>query len=264
MYSVIIPTYNKPNLLRLCLDSAIKNQKYNNEYVVVIDGIPDYYINVLDEYKDNKNIKFITFDTNYGFSNAINIGVVNSTNEYVFIINDDNVFSEDWDINYNNMIDNIISENKLDKDSIIFTPNQIENRKSLHNGFVIQNFGTDETNFNMNLFDFFIKEYNKSPNYSTNGSTFPILCTKVAYFKVGGLSTLYPRNGLMADWDFFLKCNLNKYQFFRLCVSPLYHFCESTTNGEERRKQDVIAANTAKRIWGKNINHSYIDNSKSL
>ena len=38
MISVIIPTYKEPEVLDLCLKSAILGQKHNNQIIVVVDG----------------------------------------------------------------------------------------------------------------------------------------------------------------------------------------------------------------------------------
>ena len=41
MISVIIPTYKEPQALDICLQSAIDNQKHNNQIIVVVDGFYD-------------------------------------------------------------------------------------------------------------------------------------------------------------------------------------------------------------------------------
>ena len=45
-FSIIIPTYNNINYLKLCIDSLKKNSKFNHEYIFHVndgsDGTLDY------------------------------------------------------------------------------------------------------------------------------------------------------------------------------------------------------------------------------
>ena len=41
MISVIIPTYKSPEMLDLCLESAIEGQSEKNQIIVVVDGYYD-------------------------------------------------------------------------------------------------------------------------------------------------------------------------------------------------------------------------------
>jgi glycosyltransferase involved in cell wall biosynthesis len=41
MISVIIPTYKEPDVLDLCLRSAIEGQQNKNQIIVVVDGFYD-------------------------------------------------------------------------------------------------------------------------------------------------------------------------------------------------------------------------------
>ena len=90
MISVIIPTYKEPDYLDLCLQSAIKNQNEQNEIIVVVDGFYDLNKSVLNKYQDNINV--LDLGENQGLSVATNWGVYNASNDYVLIVNDDNVF----------------------------------------------------------------------------------------------------------------------------------------------------------------------------
>ena len=48
MFSIIIPTYNNINLLKICINSLKKNSKFNNEIIVHVnvgnDNTKDYLI----------------------------------------------------------------------------------------------------------------------------------------------------------------------------------------------------------------------------
>ena len=54
MFSIIIPTFNNLNYLRLCLDSIKKNSKFNHEIIVHINDGSDGTF----EYIKSKKINF--------------------------------------------------------------------------------------------------------------------------------------------------------------------------------------------------------------
>ena len=140
MISVIIPTYKEPDYLALCLQSAIKNQNEQNEIIVVVDGFYDLNKSVLDKYQDNINV--LDLGENQGLSVATNWGVYNASNDYVLIVNDDNVFPKDWDT-------------QLKKDlskGVVLTANQIEPNPSFFQQFIIKNFGHTPEEFNLEIF----------------------------------------------------------------------------------------------------------------
>ena len=113
MISLIIPTYRNPSYLDICLKSAIEGQTTDNEIIVVVDGYVDESQTILDKYKDK--IKVLPLDENRGMQTALNLGVFNSSNEKILIINDDNVLCPEWDT--------IASEVK---ERSVLTINQIE------------------------------------------------------------------------------------------------------------------------------------------
>ena len=82
MISIIIPTYRNPAYLDICLFSAIDQQTHKNEIIVVVDGFIEESQEVLDKYKDN--IKILDLGENQGMQTALNLGVMNATNETNF------------------------------------------------------------------------------------------------------------------------------------------------------------------------------------
>ena len=65
MISVIIPTYKEPEVLDVCLKSAIDGQRHNNQIIVVIDGFYEINKEVLNKYKDH--IQVLDLEENMGF-----------------------------------------------------------------------------------------------------------------------------------------------------------------------------------------------------
>ena len=61
-----------------------------------MDGFIEESQDILDKYKDD--ISVLDLVQNQGMQQALSLGVMNATNEIIFIVNDDNVFCMGWDI----------------------------------------------------------------------------------------------------------------------------------------------------------------------
>ena len=96
MITIIIPTYRNPEYLDICLKSAIEQQSMKNEIIVAVDGFIEESQLVLDKYKND--IQILDLGENQGMQMALNLGVMNATNEIIFIVNDDNVFCKNYDL----------------------------------------------------------------------------------------------------------------------------------------------------------------------
>lgn len=93
MFSFIVPCFNSEKYLRSCIKSLL-DQKFNDfEIVVINDGSIDGTEKLLEEYKENPNIRIYHFD-NKGLSYARRRGVSLSKGEYIiFVDSDDTVNS---------------------------------------------------------------------------------------------------------------------------------------------------------------------------
>jgi len=223
MISVIIPTYREPEVLDLCLKSAIEGQTNKNEIIVVVDGFYNENKHVLDKY--TSDISVLDLGQNVGLSRATNLGVYNASHELILIVNDDNVFPSEWDVR----LESQYSEN------IVFAPNQIEPIPSIFNQFIIKDLGRDPKTFDLEAFRVF--EVNNSKMLKdANGSTLPIFMSKKDYLRVGGWDESYP-GGWVVDCEFFMKCNMSGIGTVRLYNIAFYHFVSVGTKSPERIQQ---------------------------
>ena len=227
MISLIIPTYRNPEYLDICLKSAIEQQKNINEIIVAVDGFADESIeesqDILDKYKDNINV--LDLVQNQGMQQALNLGVINATNEIIFIVNDDNVFCNEWDVA---ILDNL-------KEKSVLTLNQIEPTGPGIFNFPVNDFGKNPNEFE---YEAFIKYENviKKDELTVDGGIFPFAMYKKYYMAAGGFDTLY-QSPFICDWDFFLKLDLMGLAFSRTHKAHLYHFGSTATkNGKEGDK----------------------------
>jgi GT2 family glycosyltransferase len=255
MISVIIPTYKTPDALDLCLRSAINGQVNKNQIIVVVDGYYDINKDVLKKYKDK--IEILVLDENVGLCRGTNLGVYNASSELILIVNDDNVFPYNWD-------------EELKKDYIpnsVIAPNQIEPTPSMFRQFHIRDCGRDPKTFNLEEY-WKYEESLKSHLTDDAGSTLPIFMSKIDYLRVGGWDEYYDL-GVVADWDFFLKCQLSGLKMMRSYSCHFYHFVSlSTSNTLERQlkrqQSEQNGHNYAAYKWGTNIKHNPINNLKYL
>jgi len=95
--SIIIPNYNGKELLKKNLPSVIKAVKKHNkddEVIVVDNGSSDGSIDFLKE--KYPEVKIIQLNENKGFGEACNIGIKESRNEIVILLNNDVYVDENF------------------------------------------------------------------------------------------------------------------------------------------------------------------------
>jgi len=250
MISVIIPTYKSPQMLDLCLQSAIEGQKNKNQIIVVVDGFYDLNKEILEKWAGN--IDVLNLEENVGLCRGTNLGVYNAQYDKILIVNDDNIFPLYWD-------------KHLEEDYInnsVLTPNQIEPYPSMFSQFHIKDLGKDINTFNLKRFQDYEKTISENIIQET-GSTLPIFMSKIDYLKVGGWDENYEQ-GMVADWDFFLKCQLIGLKMNRTYKSHFYHFASVSVNGEKRQQAEHNGHSYAKYKWGSYIQHNLHNNLKYI
>ncbi len=101
--SIIVPAYNSEDTIEKCI-SSILNQTYKNlELIIINDGSTDNTSKILKSFKD-KRIKIIN-QKNHGTGYSRNVGIKNSTGDYLTFVDSDDTITEDClDILYNTII----------------------------------------------------------------------------------------------------------------------------------------------------------------
>ena len=93
MFSVIIPTFNNIDYLKLCFDSLIKNSNFQHEYIIHINEGVDGTL----EFIKNSGLKYSYSKNNSGVCVAFNEGVKLASRKYVLLAHDDMYFCPEWD-----------------------------------------------------------------------------------------------------------------------------------------------------------------------
>jgi glycosyltransferase involved in cell wall biosynthesis len=254
MISVIIPTYKEPEVLDICLRSAIEGQINKNQIIVVVDGFYDLNKEVLGKYKDK--IDILDLEENQGLCRATNLGVYNAQYDKILIVNDDNVFPYGWDE---------ALEATYIPNSVI-APNQIEPTPSMFRQFHIRDCGRDPKTFNLEGY-WKYEESLRSHLIDDTGSTLPIFMSKYDYLKVGGWDEGYP-GAWVVDWEFFMKCEMNGMKMTRTYNCHFYHFVSISTKTPERIAESQIKEQACHEYfrykWGTYAKHNPVNNSKLI
>lgn len=92
--SVVVPTYDRVDLLRRALDSALSQTVPPGEVVVVDDASPDPVEPVLAAAYDAERLRVVRHDANRGAAAARNTGAEAATGEYVAFLDSDDYWAE--------------------------------------------------------------------------------------------------------------------------------------------------------------------------
>lgn len=90
-FSVIMPVYNRRDVIKESIDSVLSQSYSNFELIIIDDGSTDDLSNVIQEYSDPR-IKFFQ-QSNSGVSSARNLGLKNAKSDLIAYLDSDNT----WD-----------------------------------------------------------------------------------------------------------------------------------------------------------------------
>ena len=230
MFSIIIPTFNNLNYLKLCIKSIKKNSEYDHELLFHINEGTDGSL----EYIKEKKYKYSYSKNNQGVCVAFNEATKLTNNNYIVLAHDDMYFCPGWDTAFYNEIKKISS-----KDFFL-------------SGTMVQNFGTyikldcGETYENFNE-EKLLKELPKIKFDDFQGTHWqPSLIPLETWNKVGGFSLEFSP-GIGSDPDFNMKLwKMGVRMFKGLGNCRVYHFSSITL----RRKVWNNGAKTFLLKWG--------------
>lgn len=88
MVSIIIPTYNRANVIKRAIDSVLRQTYDSYEVVVVDDGSTDETESVIAGIQDAR-IRYIALKENQGVAHARNIGIREARYDYIAFLDSD-------------------------------------------------------------------------------------------------------------------------------------------------------------------------------
>lgn len=92
--SIVIPSHNRPDLLRLCLDSVQRHAPGGTQVIVVDDGSKDAIVS--ETASEFAGIEIIRHQRPLGFAIAANRGIAAATGTFVELLNDDTQVTVGW------------------------------------------------------------------------------------------------------------------------------------------------------------------------
>ena len=255
MITAIIPTYRNPEYLELCLASATELKRFpETEIICIVDGYVEESQKVIDKFPD---VSYIPLDKNYGMQYAINVGVMNAKHDWIYVVNDDNVFGSYWDSGIFRGMQEVCEEYGIvdsQQDTVVLTVNQVEPDPSIFN-FHCKDFGRTPKEFDYfgwSEYEVSISEY----GITDQGLIFPFAMSKRWFMTVGGFDTFY-KSPFWCDVDFWLKLELlDHLEFARWHGNHMYHFGSAATKnrGDEEAQRfkdsEMEAANLFYYKWG--------------
>ena len=240
MFSIIIPTLNNIDYLKLCISSIKKNSKYNHEIIVHVNLGNDGTLDFLK----NENIKYTFTNYNAGICEGVNRASKISTSDYLLYSHDDFYFCPNWDFTLKKELD-------LLKTNLFYLSGTM-----VENGQVKLDCG-----YNLETFDEkkLLNSFNDIKFHDFQGSTWaPHLIHKETWNKVGGFSEEYfPGTG--SDPDLNKKLwNIGVRIFKGLQYCKVYHFGSIVTRKKEKKINTITwSGNKGSKIfllkWGYSI-----------
>lgn len=222
-FSILIPTWNNLEYLKICVDSIKKHSAYNHQIIVHVNDGSDGTL----EWVKTNSIDFTHSPENIGVSLAMNMMRTKVKRDYIYFLNDDMYVLPNWDITLMEEIEKL-PNNMFYLSSTMIQPHAIDD-VGIH-----QNYGDSISTFQEKelLSDY---QNNKLVYQDWLGSTRPpSLVHRDTWDIIGGYSIEYSP-GMYSDPDFTAKLLFAGVRHFKGIGSSLaYHFETKTTTRIKR------------------------------
>ena len=107
MFSILIPSYNNLEYLKICIDSLNKNSKYTHQIIVHINEGSDNSLQYIKE----SGLDYTFSNENIGMPKALNLASKKANFNYILISHDDFYYCPGWDKVFAEEINNISHTN---------------------------------------------------------------------------------------------------------------------------------------------------------
>jgi GT2 family glycosyltransferase len=224
MFSILIPTWNNLEYLKLCIESIRKHSQSEHEILIHVNDGSDGTL----AWVQAKGFKYSHSEKNIGVCLSVNHLFAQASNEWVVFLNDDMVACPNWDTVFAEAINN------LGTDLALFSATLIEPRPAGNPHIIVQDFGITPQQFSEAKL---LSSYMQVEREDVEGnSSQPTLINRKWWHMVGGYSMEFGP-GMSSDDDLLMKLWVVGCRHFRiLSASRFYHFgCKST--GRVRRNR---------------------------
>lgn len=218
VFSIVIPTWNNLEILKICIDSILKNSDYAQEIIIHVNQGNDGTL----EYVKENNFSYTYSTENIGVCYAMNAMAKLASTDYILYINDDMYVCPKWDYYLKEAIKDHGNE------FFYFSSTMIEPTDS-NNKCVIapHNFGTTPETFDEVDLLKFVKNISKADWFGASWP--PSIVHKKLWDKVGGYDVDYSP-GFGSDPDFSMKLwKAGVREYKGIGKSLVYHFQSKST-----------------------------------
>ena len=218
LFSIVIPSWNNLEFLKMCVASLQKNSRYAHQIIIHLNEANDGSRVWVDE----NNLDYSYSEQNIGICYAMNMARTLVKTEYLVYFNDDMYACPDWDYW-------LYEEIKKQRDSFFFISSTMIEPRETGNACVIAPFDCGS-----NLKDFdeqkLLENFERLEKVDWQGTTWPPSVLPVLLWDmVGGYSTEFSP-GMYSDPDFAMKLWQLGVRYFKgVGKSRIYHFMSKST-----------------------------------
>ncbi|MBE2288991.1 MAG: glycosyltransferase family 2 protein [Chitinophagaceae bacterium] len=228
LFSILIPSWNNLEILKITLGSIRKNSVYPHQVIVHVNEGTDGTL----EWVRANNILHTHSEGNVGVCYGFNLPSSLATCDHLVLSDDDNYFCPGWD-KY------LYEEVQKQKGIKWCVSGTLIEREVTKNTCVIApyNFGSDQANFDE---EGLLREFDKISFADWQGSNwYPMVLPRQLWCAVGGLSVEFSP-GMYSDPDFMMKLwHYGVRTFKGVSKARAYHFMSKTTSRVKRNNGAV-------------------------
>ena len=137
MFSILIPTWNNLELLKLCVRSIRENSKHPHQIIIHVNDGSDGTL----EWVRTQQLDYTHSPQNVGICLAVNEAAMLARQDYILYLNDDMYCCPGWDTA-------LIEKLKgLDTDLFMLSGTMIEPRNTNNPCVIVRDYGSDVANF---------------------------------------------------------------------------------------------------------------------
>ncbi|MBI5659779.1 MAG: glycosyltransferase [Nitrosomonadales bacterium] len=217
MFSILLPTWNNLELLKLCVRSIRENSSFAHQIIVHVNDGSDGSL----EWVQAQQLDHTHSTENVGICLAVNEAAMLAKHDYMLYLNDDMYCCPGWDAA-------LVEKLKgLDTDLFMLSGTMIEPKDTGNPCVIVSDYGGGPENF---AEEKLLSDYSACRKTDWYGATWPpTLVHRKWWFRVGGYSSEFSP-GMSSDNDFSMKlwsagCRV----FIGAGDSLVYHFQSKST-----------------------------------
>lgn len=197
MFSVVIPLYNKAQMIERTLQSVLCQSFTNYEVIIIDDGSTDNGVEVIHQFTNDSRIKIFSQD-NQGVSVARNQGIKESQYEYIAFLDGD----DEWKPNFLSKIEEAIKK---------FPKAVMYGTSSMHTNFITKE--TNDSTFKKFRDKIVEVDCFKTPNLLPHTSA--IVVKKSSLYKLDKALNVFPIGmKVCEDWACFHRIALTNHLIY--------------------------------------------------